>query len=436
MEPIIDYLYSSDFNTFKTQKSSENFLFNMISICDQFFVEQLRKNLEILITERLSIRNCGEILEFACYYNCELLEKVCMEFICSNLSRVLENRTLEQLEAEILFRINKNYRMMFKTVDYRIIAPYADAIEDELLESFIHDFSVDLDYKNIELGLTKTKSKFKNKPTRRSDQRNCEKEAMIFFSDLSINEPVKNSSICEEDDKIQPEAKLWQKVDKKDFKKKTPPAVKINEILQNESKIKTQFINLNSIIKSPELIDEIIFTSSPVKNQDSPSEVHNRTLFSLADVAPFKTGKLSQKQRKRLSSETNCSIIPQSSIIEQPVIPNVWGSVVTSPTKAIDIPAGNSRNKNRSIRNEINSPSSFTSPPESSISSIIRDEKQQKVYYEKTKMKSLALTQMEEAAIEELKRFYNVENVFDESIKVERRQKVTINFAVWQHQKC
>lgn len=426
MEPIIDYLYSSVFNTFKTQKSSENFLFNMISICDQFFVEQLRKNLEILITERLSIRNCGEILEFACYYNCELLEKICMEFICSNLSRILENRTLEGLESEILFRINKNYRAMFKTVDYRIIAPYADAIEDGILESFIHDFSVDLDYKNLELGQTKSKSKFKNRPSRRSDQRNCEKEAMIFFSDLSIQEKVKSTSICEDEDKTQIEVKLWKKVDKKDFKKKPP--VKINEILQNESKIKNQFINLNSIIKSPDLVDEIIFTPSPVKNQNSP-EIHNRTLFSLADVTPLKSGKMSQKQRKRLSSETQ-SFTPQSPI-EQPIIPNVWGSLAVSPTKPVDIPAG--RNKNRLSKE---SPSSFTSPPESSLTSIIKNEKQQKVYYEKTKMKSLALTQLEEEAIEELKRFYNVENVFDESIKVERRQKVTINFAVWQHQKC
>lgn len=402
----------------------------MISICDQFFVEQLRKNLEILITERLSIRNCGEILEFACYYNCELLEKVCMEFICSNLSRVLENRTLEGLEPEILVRINKNYRKMFKTVDYRVIAPYADAIEDEVLESFIHDFSVDLNYKNLELGLTKTKSKFKNRPSRRSDQRNCEKEAMVFFSDLTIQEKVKNLSICEEDEKPPIEAKSWQKVDKKDFKKKPP--VKTNEILQSESKIKNQFINLNSIVKSPELIDEIILTSSPV--QPVSPEVHNRALFSLADVTPLKSGKLSQKQRKRLSSETNCTIIPQSPVIE-PVIPNVWGSIVTSPTKPVDIP-GNVRNKNRSNKNEMNSPCSFTSPAESSFTSIIKSEKEQKVYYEKTKMKSLALTQMEEAAIEELKKFYNVENVFDESIKVERRQKVTINFAVWQHQKC
>lgn len=363
---------------------------------------------------------------------CELLEKVCMEFICSNLSRVLENRTLEGLEAEILCRINKNYRSMFKTVDYRIIAPYADAIEDGVLESFIHDFSVDLDFKNLDLGTTKSKSKFKNRPSRSSDQRNCEKEAMIFFSDLTIQEKVKSTSVCEEEDKTQIEVKLWKKVDKKDFKKKPP--VKINEILQNESKIKNQFINLNSIIKSPELIDEVIFTPSPVKNQNSP-ETHNRTLFSLADVTPLKSGKMSQKQRKRLSSETQCSLVPQSPIIEQPIIPNVWGSIAatTSPTKPVDIP-GNSRNKNR--LNEINSPNSFTSPKESSFTSIIKNEKQQKVYYEKTKMKSLALTQLEESAIEELKKFYNVENVFDESIKVERRQKVTINFAVWQHQKC
>lgn len=70
-----------------------------------------------------------------------------------------------------------------------------------------------------------------------------------------------------------------------------------------------------------------------------------------------------------------------------------------------------------------------------SFTKILKDEKKERDYYEKLKTKSLVLTQIEETAIDELKKFYNIENVHDENIFVGRKLQVkpTMNFTVWHH---
>ena len=64
---------------------------------------------------------------------------------------------------------------------------------------------------------------------------------------------------------------------------------------------------------------------------------------------------------------------------------------------------------------------------------ILLEDKREKEYFEKLKSKPLTLTQMEEAAIGELFNFYNVDQVFDETIEICRkvRQQVSHNFSQW-----
>ena len=86
---------------------------------------------------------------------------------------------------------------------------------------------------------------------------------------------------------------------------------------------------------------------------------------------------------------------------------------------------------------KIASPStSKQKPPKSSgnkkFTTIIKDEKKEKQIFEKIKSKSLILTQIEERAIQELSEFYNIQNIFDESIKVCRKlQPASQNLSQW-----
>lgn len=148
MEAIIDFLYSLDAERFRREQYRESFLHNMIVFCDQYFIENLREVCEILLLEKISIRKCGEMLDFACMYNCDVLKRGCMDFICQNMSRVLLQKSLHNCEPTSLKWINGHYRNMFKHVfDYRVITPDSEAIDEACLLSFVEDFQVDLNYR-------------------------------------------------------------------------------------------------------------------------------------------------------------------------------------------------------------------------------------------------------------------------------------------------
>ncbi|XP_055548784.1 inhibitor of Bruton tyrosine kinase [Wyeomyia smithii] len=479
MEPIVDFLYDNNYQRIREQKYSEGFLLNMIVICDQFFIEELKNVFEVMIGDRINLKNVAEFLEFGFQYNCEVLKQLCMQFISVNLAKILELRVLEGLEPQVLTHIDTFYKNFYHLQEYRMITPSPDAIGDEELVFFVDNFKVDMGVKEGETNIHKTKNP-KGKVTPKStklqlEKRNYEKEAMGYVRDLSFDEaPVVKSNVkptANNDSASRPsydEAKNWQKVaEKKDPKKKSiTTALKVNEIVNNETRVEENFSNLKSVLgKVP----------SPTETSSSPTTLDKKddgyesgysgsraTTFNLGDFTLQKP-KLSQKQRKRLSSasEKPKEIIQQTTPENpKPVTPtNPWKSLNNSAAgmlKSAPIPITPPRDQRRattsngsyepsspfnsSVGQTIVSPPMTTSDSKSSekeFSKIQADERRQKQYYEKIKSKSLVHTQIEERAIEELRRFYNVESVFDENITIERYRPQSdgaINFAVWQYQ--
>ncbi|XP_054736672.1 inhibitor of Bruton tyrosine kinase [Anastrepha obliqua] len=461
MRPIVEFLYSSDVENFRKQNFTETFLYNMIVYCDQFFIERLRKVCEILILDKLTIRKCGEMLDFAHMYNCDILKKGCLEFICQNLARVLNCKSLDMCEPEALKCINEQYRKMFEDVfDYRMITPDSDAVDDELLKSFVDDFRVDLSYRmnEDEEVLMKTSAKLKLKENRNNMNAKRQYELDAISSMLeSINTNEKNVKVTQDTqskvakeaaevaEKLQAEARTWMKVaDKKDQKKRQAldHSLKINEILKGEDKptvellplTKTTSDTMATIPKSPKTsevaLPEKETARTPVKGYS----------LNLADFTPPSREKLSQKQRKRLTSESTTSWRASSTTDSKPVnVPapqtNAWGvSSQTSPNACSVSPPTGSIGDTSSFANMMRSGgSSAPNNADNSFSRILADERKQRDYYERMRSKSLALTQIEELAISELREFYNVENVTDEDITIERRSlPTTMNFAVWQ----
>ncbi|XP_014103138.2 inhibitor of Bruton tyrosine kinase [Bactrocera oleae] len=448
MRPIIEFLYSSDVENFRKQNFSETFLFNLIVYCDQFFIESLRKVCETLILEKIALRKCGEFLDFACMYNCDILKEGCLEFICQNLARVLNYKSLDMCEPEALKYINEHYRKMFKDVfDYRMITPDSDAVDDELLLSFVDDFRIDLTHRmdEDEEALNKSaKQKSKESKNNMNAKRQYELEAISsMLETINVNE--KNMKVAQETqskvtkeaseiaEKLQAEARTWMKVaDKKDQKKRQlgEHSPKLNEILKTEESPKVGYVSLTK------MNGESAAPKTPEKSlSEDLSKVTPNKGYSL-NLADFTTPpsreKLSQKQRKRLSSESStswrASATPESKPVNVPVpTPNAWGVATQASPSAYSLspPTGS-----------IADPSTASSNPsnvDNSFSRILADERKQRDYYERMRNKSLALTQIEELAIAELREFYNVDNVTDEEITIERKSlPSTMNFAVWQ----
>ncbi|XP_055379540.1 inhibitor of Bruton tyrosine kinase-like isoform X2 [Condylostylus longicornis] len=499
MQPILDFLYTNDIENFRKQNYNENFLYNMIVICDQFFINRLRKLCETLVLEKISIRRCGEMLEFAVAYNCEILKRGCMDFICQNLSRVLFQRSLEMCEPQTLKYLNMHYRQVFQNIfDFRVITPDSEAISDEDLLKFVGDSIVDLDYKlKDDMTSLKNVKKGKSKEEKfKSDRRNYEKDAILSklkelnmenekdmldkekqLDQKEINHVLKEAN--EINEKLIADSSSWTKINKKEEtrKKSIGGNIKANNILKEEKKQKENFVNLNKIISSPP--NTITRKNSEIKSEIENIETKEYTThhsLNFGDFTPYKNSKMSQKQRKRLSSETSlksfdsfaAELRSSTKPIDIPVEKaSVWGNVTTPPSnldhsssfsdiirstpdkirpKSLEFCETNAQSENLSFKFDIDilnnnsfKKSTGATPKQNSImcssklNQILEEEKRQKEYLEHVRSKSLVLTQIEEKAIAELGKFYNVDNCEDEIITISRRPvHINFNLPTWQ----
>jgi len=177
-----------------------------------------------------------------------------------------------------------------------------------------------------------------------------------------------------------------------------------NEIGKKEG-IEEKFVSLtkrtNGDSLSSSFVDSFEFPllNSPPKSSIVYSKTPNRIETRL------KTPKLSQKQRKRLSSENSSQVIVGSpTLIESPK--NPW-KLPDDPVSPVN-----------SLRND-------------NIETIISSERRQKENLVKITSKQLVFTQLEDKAIDELNRFYNVDNIEDEVIIVERVSMGAVALPIW-----
>lgn len=492
MEPIINFLYNNDVHLIRKQHYTETFLYHLMEICDRFFVNRLKNIIEVIMIEKMTARKCGDMLEFAGAYNCDLLEAAALEYICQNMGRLLENRCLDHLQIETLEKISTHYHEIYQftaaAADHLMASLIANDISDEAILSFTDDFQIDLHFKCESHAATMVKSK---KTERTSiGRRNYEKEAINLVNNLSI-EPnavdikkpstsMDESIIAEAQEiskSISAEMAKWTKVaDKKEVKKRIILAgLKSNAILKAETKEQDNlkpFKNTSVASDVESELDQSLNSTTENTSIDSASERTLQFHLSLGDFTLQKAGKVSQKQRKRQLSHSDTidtSRLVQNSLpwtVSSPQtpnqctdMPNAWK--VNTPTKTESRPTTSTPLKshytppmniasagtaahptiNESFFSSLPSTSAFShnkSPRtiNGSFNKILNEEQKEKEYFHKLKSKSLRLTQMEEAAIAELRKFYNVENVFDEHIEIERKRFVssTINFAEWKHQ--
>lgn len=491
MEPIINFLYNNDAHLIRKQHYTETFSYHLMEICDRFFVNHLKNIIEVIMIEKMTARKCGDMLEFAEMFNCDLLEAAALEYICQNMGRLLENRCLDHLQVETLTKISTHYHETYQFTtaasDHLIASLMTNVVSDESIFDFIEDFQIDLHVKcdtHAERTSTMLKSKKTERPT--SDRRNYEKEGINLMKNLSIESNAKKPSISIDDSiiseaeeiskSISAEMAKWTKVaDKKDVKKKIILAgLKTNAILKTETKERDDFKPLNSTSLASDIESDLDQSFNSTGANTSIDSISERTLqfhLSLGDFTPQKAGKVSQKQRKRQLSQTESieqyrpqyvtsGWTQQSPHTPKQTIdmPNAWKINVpileTRPTTSTPLKSHSTQpiaiaSSDTSTNSAINE-SFFSSSPSTSarahtksprsvngsFSRILDDERKQKEYFIKLKSKSLLLTQMEEAAIVELKKFYNVENVFDELIEIERKCFVspTLNFTEWKHQ--
>uniref|UniRef100_A0A8C8SN21 Inhibitor of Bruton tyrosine kinase n=1 Tax=Pelusios castaneus TaxID=367368 RepID=A0A8C8SN21_9SAUR len=174
LQVILDYIYTDEAPAIKDSQNVE-FICNVLVIADQLLVNRLKELCEVAITEKLTLKNAAELLEFSATYNAEQLKLSCLQFIGLNMAALLEARTLDVLSDQVLKDLSVSYRKMIPAMVRRVITPYQDgpdisSLEPDDGENFVF-LKEEMNTEQIsqETLLKKAKTRAKRKPRRRSD---------------------------------------------------------------------------------------------------------------------------------------------------------------------------------------------------------------------------------------------------------------------------
>ena len=161
----------------------------------------------------------------------------------------------------------------------------------------------------------------------------------------------------------------------------------------------------------------------------SVTPANNPSQSSLVDIMRLETKSPPQQEKPKLNKSekrTSWKKIDLSSSIEaqtsspSPVKMNPWK--LPSPTSPIKEDL--SKDRNAEIKTSVDT-----------FQQIMKEDVKKEENLQKVQSKPLHVTQIEEKAIEELKRFYNIENCKDEIITIARLEKGCIATPVWKKSK-
>ncbi|CAH0590134.1 unnamed protein product [Chrysodeixis includens] len=433
LQPVIDFLYTDSCPELENCDSID-FICNLMIVADQLFITRLREMCEIALANLINLKNCAELCQFAHTYNATQLKQCCMEFIALNLCSVLENRSLDVLEETLLEDITKYYCRFNPIMSSRVITPFYNAPSDETIDEFVKSCSVNLeltdeDYKKDD-SLVESAKKKKGKKIEYTDS---EKERMRYESvssvtSLDLSNEVSGDitlslrKLSKETEKgAKDKQEKWIEVPSSQQKQQKVVQARLKAIsvardILNEAPVESFMKLTKSTSSSAMTIQENLPTTSrlSVSPKDSPLAELARSpqgnVF-ISHVGP----KLSQKQRKKMAlqgADTTQSIddyFGKLNVGSPPEKPK-------NPWKICEAPVASSSPNSKAIE----------------FNKILNDQKKQKEDHSRIMTKPLVMTQLEDKAIEQLERFYNVHEIDDELITV-RRIELQVSSPQWLH---
>uniref|UniRef100_A0A4W3IF26 Inhibitor of Bruton tyrosine kinase n=1 Tax=Callorhinchus milii TaxID=7868 RepID=A0A4W3IF26_CALMI len=202
LEVILDYIYTDEAPTVKECQNVE-FICNVLVVADQLLITRLKEMCEVAITEKITLKNAAELLEFAATYNAEQLKLSCLQFIGLNVAALLEARSLDILSDDVMKELSAAYRKMIPAMQKRIITPYPggpnmsfleDEVDGDVVASWVE---LELEQPSKDSLLKKAKAKAKKKLRRRSDSSGGYHLSDLIQSPTSTDSlrPVKTNSV-------------------------------------------------------------------------------------------------------------------------------------------------------------------------------------------------------------------------------------------------
>ncbi|XP_077606384.1 inhibitor of Bruton tyrosine kinase isoform X2 [Crocuta crocuta] len=172
LKVILDYLYTDEAVVIK-ESQNVDFVCSVLVVADQLLITRLKGICEVVLTEKLTLKNAAMVLEFAAMYNAEQLKLSCLQFIGLNMAAVLEARSLDVLSDGVLKDLSVFYRKMIPAMDRRVITPYQDGPDISYLEVEDGDIflkeEINMEQNYSESMFKKAKTRAKKKTRKRSD---------------------------------------------------------------------------------------------------------------------------------------------------------------------------------------------------------------------------------------------------------------------------
>ena len=479
-QTLLEYLYT-DLDSIPNCSDPE-FLCNVLVMADQLLIPRLIQVCEKQLSALLTLKNVGEILQFAHDINAEQLIKSATDFVCYNLGALIESKGLDTVDTHVLKEVSKHYQAINRALSSRKITPYTNGPTTEEIEAYAVSLNITVE-ELFEMENEQQQLESSNTVSRKKRTRKLSTESTNSSSGTDSETDVLN--VSKTSDNIEVEEDI------------------LNDLEQLSLSNNDNFTLIES--KGGPRVENVIesFFNDPKKFTNKlPSAA---ALNSSTTESSKKFNKLSQRERKRLQSEDQKLLTKQSFALDhedhKPKWTG-WGSItskspaaavvvsstsISSPespslasimqnereSKAHNISSVKSKNSNSNSPNGIgttnkrtrksswrslsfsdNEPSGSaalasmatspnpwkTLPPprvekQQSLQEILHEESMQSQNLSRTKSKAFHVTQLEESAIQELRTFYNVDNVFDEFITVDRVEQGVLATPIWQKRK-
>lgn len=279
----------------------------------------------------------------------------------------------------------------------------------------------------------------------KQDAHHYEKQAISsMMRSLSVSEDSSATATQLQATSPAQEAKNWSRVVDKKEQKRKQAETQAKQDQQQSLPERERTISERTPIKEQTPPPTTAAAAQPTTPTESSTPLSKSYNLDLSSLMP-QSAKLSQKQRKRLSSESQSWRANSSAVLETPpppvAVPNAWGVTPSSPPTYPEVFSSPPAAAAQPATGSIADPTSFANmmrgqmEQSNSFSKILADEKRQRESYERMRNKSLVHTQIEETAIAELREFYNVDRIDDENITIERKSRPSnINFSTWTKQ--
>lgn len=430
--PVINFLYTDTCPEVHNSDSID-FICSMLVVSDQLFISRLREMCEISLSNLITLKNCTEICQFAHTYNASQLKQCCMEYISLNIASILENRSLDHLEGALLEDISKYYCKFNPIMSSRVITPFFNSPSDETIEERTKNFTVDLEIidedfkKDDSIEITRKKKQKKIEYTE-SEKARMRYESVSSVTSLDLSHDTSGdvtlslSAIPKSAEKKSREMEKWTEVPTSQQKQQKVVQARLKAIssakdILNETPANS-FTKLSKNNSFSTISQESVTPTTSRQMSVSPKEKETEFCWGQSNMIISHIGpKLSQKQRKKLASETEQNPQTLDNYLSNKLNIGSPPDKPKNPWKIYDAPiAQSSPNKQNAME----------------FNKILADQKKQKDDFSRIMTKPLNLTQLEDKAIEELERFYNIHEADDELITV-RRIELQVSSPQWIH---